>query len=194
MAQGRLVILNGTSSAGKTTLATSFRDGRAHRGDYWLLTGIDDAIAKLPPLWIDLGPPTQPGARAVDGMYWGVEDGVRRLRFGPVMLGLVHVYHQTVAAAVRSGINVIVDDVVVDRAVFESWQSALDGLIAEWVAVRCPKDVAEQREHARGDRAKGLVAAQYDVVHRWIRYSFEIDTGVLDRAAALDALCRGLGI
>jgi hypothetical protein len=38
----RVVVLNGASSAGKTTLATAFRDQRAAVGDFWLLTGIDE--------------------------------------------------------------------------------------------------------------------------------------------------------
>jgi hypothetical protein len=44
----RVVILNGGSSAGKTTLGTAFRDQRAADGDFWLLIGIDDFLAKLP--------------------------------------------------------------------------------------------------------------------------------------------------
>jgi chloramphenicol 3-O-phosphotransferase len=42
------VILNGGSSAGKTTLATAFRDQRAAAGEFWFLIGIDDFLAKLP--------------------------------------------------------------------------------------------------------------------------------------------------
>ena len=58
---GRLVMLNGVSSAGKTTLATAFRDERAPLGDFWMLIGIDDALAKLPSEWMDLGLVTGPG-------------------------------------------------------------------------------------------------------------------------------------
>ena len=51
----RVVILNGASSAGKTTLATGFRDQRAAAGDFWLLTGIDDYLVKLPTEWHSAG-------------------------------------------------------------------------------------------------------------------------------------------
>ena len=47
----RIVVLNGSSSAGKTTLANAFRDQRAAVGDFWLLIGIDDFLAKLPIEW-----------------------------------------------------------------------------------------------------------------------------------------------
>ena len=48
---GRVVILNGASSAGKTTLAEHFRRARASDGDCWLLIGIDDFLPKLPDEW-----------------------------------------------------------------------------------------------------------------------------------------------
>jgi chloramphenicol 3-O-phosphotransferase len=59
------VILNGASSAGKTTLASAFRDQRAGSGDFWLLVGIDDFLAKLPTEWMSAGPDR--GAFAADG-------------------------------------------------------------------------------------------------------------------------------
>jgi chloramphenicol 3-O-phosphotransferase len=43
-----LVILNGVSSSGKTSLASAFRDEQARSGDFWLLIGIDDALSKPP--------------------------------------------------------------------------------------------------------------------------------------------------
>jgi hypothetical protein len=60
------VVLNGASSAGKTTLATAFRDQRANLGDFWLLTGIDDYLAKLPYSWKSAG--ADRGAFAADGI------------------------------------------------------------------------------------------------------------------------------
>jgi chloramphenicol 3-O-phosphotransferase len=62
--QGRskVVILNGTSSSGKTTIATAFRDQRAAVGDFWLLTGIDDFLSKIPYAWKSAGPDRGPFA------------------------------------------------------------------------------------------------------------------------------------
>ena len=99
-----------------------------------------------------------------------------------------------VAQAVRAGMNVIVDDVVIDRETYAGWLRALDGLPAVWVAVRCPLDVVEAREAARGDRAMGLARAQHDVVHQGIPYALEIDTGRRTPDEAHDALRRFLGV
>jgi len=191
---GRLVVLNGVSSAGKTTLATAFRDQRARAGDFWMLLGIDDALAKLPIQWVDLGLPMGPGAFGDQGLYFERTAAGLRLRVGPLGRQLIDVYHQWVSAAVHSGMNVIVDDVVIDRETHDSWLRALSGLQPTWVGVRCSVEIAEAREFARGDRAIGLARAQHDIVHRDIPYAFEVDTGVLDPEQALAALRRGLGL
>jgi chloramphenicol 3-O phosphotransferase len=189
---GRIVLLNGTSSAGKTTLATAFRDARARRGEFWMLLGIDDVLAKLTAEWIDLGLPAGPGAFGHDGLFFDRTPDQMRMGVGPLVRRLLEIYHQWVASAARAGVDVIVDDVVLDRTTYESWVRTLDGLPATWVAVRCAREIAVAREAQRGDRAIGLVAAQYDVVHDGVPYSFEIDTGVLGPDGALAALQRGL--
>jgi chloramphenicol 3-O phosphotransferase len=194
MEPGRLVVLNGVSSSGKTTLSSSFRDERARSGDFWLLIGIDDALSKLPSQWVDLGLAGGPGEYAVGGLWFEQTSNGRRLRLGELGRQLIDVYHQWVSVAVRAGMNVIVDDVVIDRATYDSWERTLDGLEPIWVAVRCPVEIAESRELARGDRALGLARAQHDVVHGDITYDFEIDTGELSAPQALEALRRGLGL
>jgi chloramphenicol 3-O phosphotransferase len=90
--------------------------------------------------------------------------------------------------------NVIVDDVVIDRETYESWERVLEGLEPVWVAVRCPVEVAEARELIRGDRAIGLARAQHELVHRDISYAFDIDTGDLTATEAHETLRRHLGL
>lgn len=192
MKPGRLVVLNGVSSAGKTTLASAFRDERARSGDYWMLIGIDDVFSKLPVQWSDLGLITGPGDFAEQGFWFEQTPGGQRLGVGSLGRQLIDVYHQWVSVSVRAGVNVIVDDVVVDRTTYDSWVRVLEGLEPIWVAVRCPLEVAEPRELSRGDRPLGMARAQHDVVHRDIPYAFEIDTGVLTAIQAHEALQSGL--
>jgi hypothetical protein len=51
---GRVVILNGASSVGKSTLIRGFVDSRAATGDCGIPVGIDDFIAKRPWQWFDI--------------------------------------------------------------------------------------------------------------------------------------------
>ena len=189
---GRLVILNGTSSAGKTTLATAFRDERAAAGDYWLLLGIDDVLSKLPVEWLDLGLAAGCGAWSADGLGFEPTADGPRLRVGAVARAIIEAYHRWVADAVRAGVNVIVDDVVVDRATLDHWRHVLEGLAPTWVAVRCAPEIVTARELARGDRPLGVAGTQHRVVHHDIVYAIEVDTGVLNPAEALDVVRRGV--
>ena len=51
---GRVVVLNGASSAGKTTLAVGLAEARWAKGEPWIVVGIDDVNAKLPAPWFNL--------------------------------------------------------------------------------------------------------------------------------------------
>jgi len=189
---GRVVILNGASSAGKTTLATAFRDQRATVGDFWLLTGIDDFLKKLPSEWRSVG--HDRGASATDGVRFETAPDGLQVRVGSVGRQVLRAYQMAVGAAARVGLNVIVDDVVIDKTHLDDWNSSVAGLDVDWVGIRCAPDVAEGRERSRGDnRYSGLSRAQTEIVHRDARYDFEIDTTTQTPAQELSALTRQLG-
>lgn len=185
------MILNGASSSGKTTMATSFRDERAAAGDFWLLTGIDDFLAKLPIQWQRVGP--ESGPFAADGVRFDRTPQGLEVRVGRVGRQLLRAYQAGAAAAVRTGLNVIVDEVVIDRTSWDDWTIALAGLDVVWVGVRCSPEVAEQRERVRPDRFHGLARAQTAVVHRDARYDFEIETTARTPGEALSELSHRLG-
>jgi chloramphenicol 3-O phosphotransferase len=191
-ASGRLVILNGASSSGKTTLASAFRDERAVAGEFWLLIGIDDFLSKVPAAWLDLGLATGPGAHAHDGLWFETTSTGPQLKIGATWRRLLHAYHHATAAAARSGLNVIVDDVVIDDEVLGDWLDVLGELKPTWVGVRCSPEITAERERCRGDRPVGMTGTQTDSVHRSLRYAFEIDTGDLTPSESLDELRVGL--
>jgi chloramphenicol 3-O phosphotransferase len=185
------VILNGGSSAGKTTLATAFRDQRAAAGDFWLLIGIDDFLGKLP--WRGVGPDSG-GPLAADGIrFEATPDGARAV-VGSLGRQLLRAYQGAVRAVARAGLNVIVDEVVIDQTSWDDWTGALEDLDAVWVGVRCSAEVAEARNRVRsGPRFAGLARAQADTVHRYATYDFEIDTTTQLPREALRELSGRLG-
>jgi chloramphenicol 3-O phosphotransferase len=105
---------------------------------------------------------------------------------------VLHVYHRAVAAAARSGLDVIVDDVVVDEGILADWLDVLGGLQPTWVGVRCSPELAVEREQRRGDRPVGMTGTQSTSVHRHLRYAFEIDTGDLTPGECLVEFTRKL--
>jgi chloramphenicol 3-O phosphotransferase len=165
-----VVVLNGTSSSGKTSL------GRALQGrlaDPWLLLGIDFFITAMP---LRLYGTTEGHDIRDDGS----------IATGPTWRYLYGHWRDAVAA-LAVGTDVIVDEVFLDGyADQERWSRALDGLDVTYVAVRCDPDVTDERERQRGDRHAGQAAWQRDRVHVGVLYDIEVDTTSLspDDAAA----------
>ena len=148
--RSRVVVLNGASSAGNTTIATGFRDQPRPFRRFLLLTGIDDFLSKLPAEWKSAGP--DHGTFAADGIrFERTSDGVR-VRVGRVGRQLLRAYQAGVAATARVGLDAIVDEVVIDKTSWDDWTGR--SLASTWllVGIRCSAEVAEERSRVRGDR------------------------------------------
>src|SRR6476661_4676445 len=184
--RGRIIVINGTSSSGKTTLVRALQ---AAMPDLWLEMGIDRFAYALPgrvnglPAWPLLFAYVRPDGRS-DGPFT-IETTALGNRF---IAGL----HATVAALAGSGLNVIVDHVVLEP----EWVAEMRRLWAPFevlfVGVRCPLDVILQREREREDRTIGQAEAQFDVVHRRTSYDVEVDTSVLSPAEAVSRILAAL--
>jgi chloramphenicol 3-O phosphotransferase len=185
-AAGTVVVLNGTSSSGKTSIANAFQESRSQADELWLVIGLDDFLAKLPGRWIEVG--AWVGPLAGDGIRL-MRDGDRaNFHIGEHARRLMRAYRRTVREIARAGVNVVVDEVSLHEDEWQDWCAALEGLDPVWVAVRCDVDVASHREAARGDRALGLVRGQADVVHQFPVYDLELDT----TGAPVDEVARQL--
>lgn len=154
-------MLNGGSSSGKSGIVRCLQ---AVLPEPWLAFGVDSLIEAMPP--------------GMEGSAGGLEiaaDGA--VSVGPAFRALEAAWGQGLAAMVRAGARIIVDDVFLGGAASQQrWQRALAGLEVLWVGVRCDSAVAAGRELARGDRATGMAAAQAELAHRGVVYDLEIDT------------------
>jgi chloramphenicol 3-O phosphotransferase len=177
---GRIILVNGTSSSGKSTLVRGLQ--RALPA-LWLEMGIDRFAYALP-------------GRVGGELTWpllfryvranGQTDGPFTIETTPLGQRFVSGMHATAAALAGAGLNVIVDHVILEGA----WREEARRLWAPFglftVGVRCPLDVVLERERSREDRTLGQAEAQFDVVHRWGPYDVEVDTSVMtpDEAVA----------
>jgi chloramphenicol 3-O phosphotransferase len=185
---GRVVIVNGPSSAGKSAIVDAFRERAESAGTYWHTVGIDDVFGRLSWRWVDLGwsigrgPLADLGLSIVDG------DGQSTMRVGPILRALLRGYQRGAVAFADEGISVIVDEVILDSVQLHDWRLLMGGRDVRWIGVRCDADEVERREAQRGDRPIGLARAQMPTVHRSIDYDLELDTTLTapsDNAAAL---------
>jgi chloramphenicol 3-O phosphotransferase len=138
---GRVVLLNGASSSGKSSIARA------------LLPLLDDPWFHVP---VDaIGAMRSPVHRRVLDEA-DVAAMLRRTRLG---------YHRVVAALATAG-----NDVVMDYPLSEPWRlddllEVLAGYDVTLVDVRCDPDELDRRERARGDRPVGLARSQDVFAH-----------------------------
>jgi chloramphenicol 3-O phosphotransferase len=184
---GRILLLNGTSSSGKTTLVRALQ---AALPDPWLEIGIDRFVFALPkryldqPLWSEVFRYVRPEGRT---------EGPFTIATGPLGERLVSGMHRTVGALADDGLDVIVDHVLLERAWLDECVERWRPFDVRFVGVRCPLEVVEQRERKRRDRTIGQAAAQHAVVHRWGPYDVEVDTSVLEPEGCARAVIDALG-
>ena len=163
----RVIVLNGGSSSGKTTIA---RRLQALLPQPWLAFSIDDFVDALPEKMLS----------ADSGIQFEADGGVA---VGADFRTLEAAWMAGIAATARAGANVVVDDVFLSGAASQHrWEQALGDLNVLWVGVRCDAAVAARREQQRGDRTAGMAAQQADIVHKDVRYDLDVDTTGTDPA------------
>jgi len=149
---GKVIVLNGTSSAGKTALAAELQRA-AH--DLQLVHVQLDAFRAMEP----------PG-------YWSTEYKEQ----SPLRVeALCRAINSAVIQFARFGQNVVLDHVLTPKA----WRFLLEdlgGYEARLVKVTCSLEELELREARRGDREIGLARSQLESVHASCSYDFEVDT------------------
>ncbi len=191
---GRVVVLNGSSSAGKSTLAAVLQATWALAGHCWVIFAWDDFVPRLPNRW--RGVPGAVGDRSADGCRYRINrkhPNVEALiEVGPTGRQMLHAYHRAIAAVARSGVNVIVEEVLISEWEQEDWADALEGIDVRWVAVRCDVDIVERREVERRDRYRGLARGTARVTHRYPNYDIEVDTTSLAAEAVADQITSQL--
>ena len=112
-----------------------------------------------------------------DGFFFDRDQaGLVRLNFGAFGLATLNAHQAATAALAKSGVNLILDEVLLSKALLEQWHQVFEGVAVFWVGVHCDLNELERREIARGDRVHGQARGQFDWVHRHVRYDVEVDT------------------
>lgn len=168
-----IILLNGTSSSGKSSLAKALQN-LLNEPHLWC--GIDDFIFMLPKAY--LNPPLW---GQVFEYRWSEAPTPELLEIHPGPLGhrLISGMHQSIAALTRNGFSVIADHVLLAPEWLQDCLHTFANFDVLFVGVRCPLEVLEQRERTRRDRTLGQARAQIQAVHAHGPYDIEVDTSVL---------------
>lgn len=169
----RVLLLNGGSSSGKSTIAGVLQETL---DGYWLRMGVDTLIDAAPRRLTEL-----------DGGLALAQDG--SIVVGEEFQRLERQWRAGVAAMARAGAGVIIEDNFLGGpASQQGWRESLGDVPMGWVGVRCSAEVAAARERARGDRTQGMAAKQADAVHVGVSYDLEVDTSAGSAEAAATAI------
>ena len=162
MGDGRVLFLQGASSAGKSTLAKALQ---LSLDEYWWVLEADD-ITRMQPTgprtdWWEPTPDERPHPS------WNPD-----LRLSRWLSG----YFVCLATLARTGSNVIAVGGWLETSWLLELAATLDGIDALCVGVYCPLNELERREIARRDRAPGYSRSQWDRVHAHEPYDARVDT------------------
>ncbi len=150
----KVIILNGTSSSGKSSIARILH--RKLLRPAWVCLEWDAFINMLPQEHIE-----------------------SREDFLEMVPGVLSGFHGTIKAFANSGVGCIVDHVFQDETTYFDIAKKLKGHEVIYIGLHCPIDILETREKERGDRHIGTAKGQINKVHRHVEYSIEFNSNSL---------------
>ncbi len=184
---GTVIILNGPSSAGKSSIIKEFQ---AKQSIPWLSIGIDNFfVGVLPPkFYLESKPEHYVVMHGIpsedkDGKLFTLEVGTEGQK---VIKGM----HQAIAAYANAGNNVIVDYIKYEQAWLADLREALHGINVIWIGVTASLETIQQREKKRGTSPEGHARSHYHTVHQGINYDLMLDTDKLTPERAADQIIK----
>lgn len=173
---GTVIILNGPSSVGKSSIIKAFQ---AMRPEPWLSIGIDNFfVGVLPPkFYLEPKPEHYAVMRGIasedkSGKLFTLEVGAEGQK-------VINGMHRAIAAYVQSGNNVIVDYIKYEQPWIADLKYALQGIKVIWVGVTASLESIQQREKKRGTSPEGHARSHYRTVHQDVNYDLMLDTDKL---------------
>ena len=173
-----VILLNGCSSSGKTTLALKLQQILPEPYQHVALDHFRDG---MPSRVRGFNSPTNdPGAQGLN-VVPECRDGqwVTNIKFGDYGERILAAMRRTVATLCQSGCSVIVDDLLFKRSYLDDYIQVLDPANTWFIGVRCSLDVVEAREAQRPGRFPGTATSHFEQIHQHgLPYDLEVDTSV----------------
>ncbi len=150
---GKIIIINGPSSSGKTTLALAAQK----QFDVPFIRFSFDLFLDAHSLPIEQ---MRNGIFSWEAMRPSVFSGL----------------HQCMAALAKTGNNLICDHIIESRDWLHDLLHAVSGLDVFFVGLHCSLEELERREIQRGNRGSGDAQRDLEFVHQFTSYDLELDS------------------
>jgi chloramphenicol 3-O phosphotransferase len=184
-----IILLNGTSSSGKTTIARRLQE--KYPG-VLLLYGLDTMVQTAFPEKCDY-PPYDEKAIRVSAIE---KDGLQvlKLKISPYMYPVYRTAVHFYKMLSQQGYDLIVDEVLFDTNRITPFFEILSHEKVYFIGVKPEKNVVIRREQERGDRMPGLAAGLYDEVYNpAFTYDLTIDSGIMTPDQSADSILSYIG-
>ena len=168
MDKGRIIFLNGVTSAGKTSIVEALQE----RDDIFFYVVANDLFQEMI------------GDKYLRENYWKY--------LGEVIIMMYH------AAKLYSdmGKNILIDGILVEREeITPHYQQLLEILKnnpLDLVEVYCPLDVCRKRNIVRGDRYENQSDEQHELMAKNIEYTLRVDTSLFSADECADIIVKKL--
>lgn len=168
MQKGRIIFLNGVTSAGKTSIVEALQD----REDVFFYVVANDLFQEMV------------GERYLQKDYW------------KYLSEAIFLMYHTAKLFSDMGKHVLIDGILVEREGLKPHYSRLLEILRDnpldIVEVYCPLEICRQRNIARGDRYENQSREQYEIMAENIRYSARVDTGSCSAEVCAEQIMREL--
>lgn len=174
---GIVIILNGPSAAGKSSIQSEFQ--KLMMPNLWIKVGIDNLFDKpMPDITIENLDfwQNQNEIRWVSSEKDLHDNSVITLHVGSQGLSVVQGMNKAIAEYAKSGCNVIADYIGYDQKWLEDLKQQLSGVRTYWVKVEIPLEVLEKREEARATSPKGHARSHFNKVYGNISYDLIVNS------------------
>ena len=168
MEKGRIIFLNGVTSAGKTSIVEAIQD----RDDVFFHVVANDLFQEMV------------GEKFLRENYWKYLSEV-----------IIMMYH-TAKLFSDMGKNVLIDGILVEREEIRPHYQQLVEILKDnpldIVEVYCPLDICRKRNKIRGDRYESQSEEQYELMAQNIKYSMRVDTSLYSSTECADMIIKEL--
>ena len=168
MKKGRVIFLNGVTSAGKTSIVEAIQD----RDDVFFYVVANDLFQEMV------------GEKFLRENYWKYLSDV-----------IIMMYH-TAKLYSDMGKNVLIDGILVERDEIAPHYQQLVEIMKDnpldVVEVYCPLEICRKRNIIRGDRYENQSDEQYELMSKNIAYRLRVDTSLYSAAECADMIINNL--
>lgn len=168
MDKGRIIFLNGVTSAGKTSIVEALQE----RDDIFFYVVANDLFQEMV------------GDKYLREDYWKYLSEV-----------IIMMYH-TAKLYSDMGKNILIDGILVEREeIAPHYQQLLEILKnnpLDLVEVYCPLDICRERNIMRGDRYESQSDEQHELMAKNIEYTLRVDTSLFSADECADIIVKKL--